>query len=290
MTATRKHEFDHRILRDHAFALVAPTALEGLPSEIEVIPLVPRGLDASVHLMPRLIDLRALATDVADVLLNQLQDAYATQTPPSVCVLIDTDTDVADFARHWNASQLVSPGPGLTSWLRLHDPRVLHQLLRMLTTSERAALFGRARAMTYWLGGLWVSARANDGKAAEPRPPSGGRAQWNWGRIERIGIINRALQDAGIAGKDMHRQGAVVEELITHAGQRYGLASTDDLVEFAVRGLTTSLDFDTHPQIAPAIMPDADPDDDSRLADRLALIDDDVWHALQRTAPDYKVD
>lgn len=282
-----QHDFDHHLLRANAFALVAPTVLDDLPSGVTATPLVPRGLEASAHLMPGLIDLRALKQDVADALLEQLHAAHINGVAPLVDLLVDTKLDAEAFARHWNNVQLVSPVPGQSAWLRLHDPRVLHQLLRMLEQDQRAALFGRVQTMTYWLCGVWVATDANAAVATDPASPFAPPARWDWKRIERIGIINRALHEAGTQGEAMHSNGHAVEQLIAYAAQRYHLTSTADLVEFAKRGLTISTLFDTHPQIAPAMMPNDD-DDDSTLADRLALIDEDVWQAIRHDAYEHR--
>lgn len=280
--------FDHRLLRDHAFGIVAPTAVAELPPGIVVTPLVPPDLAASAHWMPGLIDVRALAQDRADALLNSLQQAHLSGEPPSVQLLLATEAGVDEITRHWNARQLVAPQPGTKSWLRLHDPRVLHQLLRMLAPAHRSALFGPVSTMTYWVAGTWMHASALQAPTrplqSQPQPDSlpapQAPAHWDWDRISHIGIINRALQAAGVDGAQLHSEGAVVEQLIARARQRHALIDMRDLVEFATRGLTAGPAFDTHPQVAAAIRPEG-PDDESDLADRLALLDDDVWHELR---------
>jgi len=277
-------KFDHRLLRDHAFGIVTPASIVELPPGITVNPLVPRDLAASAHLMPGLIDLRTLPQDQADALLDSLHLAHVSGTQPSVQMLLATNTDIDSIAAHWNARQLVSPQSGAKSWFRLHDSRVLHQVLRILAPNQRAALFGPVQAMTYWVSSMWMRADAS-GQTAEL---SSGQMlpaarQWDWDRIGHIGVINRALQGSGVAAKDLHRQGTAVEQLIARARLLHGLNDKGDLVEFATRGLTAGPTFDMHPQVAAAIRLDGK-DDDSALADRLALIDAEVWRELRRGA------
>lgn len=282
-------QFDHRLIRDHAFGIVAPTDAVELPRGIAVVPLVPPDLAASAHLMPGLVDIRALPQDRADALLDSLHQAHLSGEQPSLRLLLATNASLDELARHWNALQLVSPQSGTKSWLRLHDERVLHQLLRMLAPHHREALFSPVNTMTYWVAGTWMQASALPAPVESRQPDSGpmphAPPQWDWNRIGHIGIINRALQAAGVDGPQLHSQGAVVEQLIAHARQFHALEDMRDLVEFATRGLTAGPSFDMHPKVAAAIRREG-PDDDSDLADRLALIGDEVWHDLGLRAAD----
>ena len=169
--------------------------------------------------------------------------------------------------------QLIAPTPPHKLWLRVHDPRVLHQLLRILTASQRTRLFGPVERYTYWAGGAW-----RDDSATSPAKNTHEQrgAIWPWKRVEQIGLINRAIQAADFEQSpalDLHS--AAAEELIAVATERFGLAEQADLVEFAMRGMTCSRQFYDHPEVAKAIRPGSDLD--SALADRLALLDARVW-------------
>jgi hypothetical protein len=225
--------------------------------------------------MPRLIDLRMMAEDHSSALLECLHRAQVNEIPPPLAVLVQTELDAKEFARYWNTMQVATPQPGRRAWLRVHDPRVLHQLLRILNTQQRRKLFGQSTAFTYWAGGEWLSALADDDIVVD------GSAAWDWARVERIGIVNRALHGADVRkAAALAAQSALAEQLIERANKRHGLISQADMVEFAIRGLTTRTDFDEHPTVAPSIRPESDPDEESSLADRLALIDDSVWLEL----------
>lgn len=269
--------FDHQILQQHVFGVADATTVDDLPEGIVSEPLVPPDLSANAHLMPRLIDFRSMAFERKDALLQCLYNAHKEGLPPPVSLLIKSGVDAKDFASHWNALQLATPEPGRRVWLRLHDTRVMHQLFRMLTPQQRRPLFGRSEAFTYWVGGEWMSVPAS----ADPSSAAG--AKWDWPRIELIGTINRALHAAGVHhAAALASQGALAEQLIKRAMQRHGLSRQDDLVEFAMRGLSTRATFDEHPEVAAAIMPGTDPDDDANLTDRLALIDEPIWAALRQ--------
>jgi hypothetical protein len=268
---------DHQILARHAFAVADPAALEDLPADIRSEALVPASLAASAHLMPRLIDLRAMTEERSGALLESLHQAHTSGQAPPIALLVRTELDSKEFTGYWNALQLAMPQPGQPAWLRVHDPRVLHQLLRILNPAQRRKLFVRSAAFTYWVAGEWLTAQANDAV------PTSGTAAWDWVRVARIGVINRALHSAGVCdAAALSSQGALAEQLIERASARHGLVSRADMVEFARCGLSTRATFDEHPIVAASIKPDADAGEDSTLADRFALIGDDVWTELRQ--------
>lgn len=281
--------FDHRALQRHAYGIADANALPDLPEGITGIPLVPQELDGSAHLMPVLLDFRTMPTALSDSLLEHLYDCHVNSVPPPVGLLIQTDDDVDTFVQRWNSLQLATPGPGNKVWLRVHDPRVLHQLLRILTPAQARRVFGRSEAFTYWVGGEWVTVHplAPDDAEGSVAPVQSSLGRWDWQRVELIGAINRALQRAGIDGADaLLAKGALAEQMMERATVSYGLTSRDDKVEFAARGLITSIKFDQHPQIAAAIIGGKDADGDATLADRLALIDEQVWEEIRQ--PEYQ--
>jgi len=282
---------DYQTFQEHAFAVVDAGMVEHLPAGLATEVLVPKRLAASAHWMPMLVDLKRTPRAHLDPLFRCMcespPDAGA---PPSVALLLRTSASAAAIARHWNSMQLVEPRPGAKLWVRLHDPRVLHQMLRVLSLAQRRKLFGTSQAYTYWVGGAWVSvAREVDGSANQTAgsdfssPSATWPMTWDWDRIERIGLVNRALHGAGVVGPAaLTSQGALAEQFIERA-IKHGLVEQADLVEFATRGLLTNTGFDDHPVVTRAIRPP--PDGDSSLSDRFALIPDHVWTELRQTKP-----
>jgi hypothetical protein len=281
---------DYQILRRNAFGLVDSAMVEHLPGGMIVEALVPRGLTSSAHLMPNLIVLRNASDNQLGALSECLRRAHEFGQPPPVAILVMTNVSAKEFVRHWNSMQLASPQPKRKVWLRLHDPRVLHQLLRILTPIQRRQLFGRSEAFTYWVGEEWIIAAADGGNPLNNRSaehgvalPYGGTTKWDWTRIEQIGIVNRALLGAGVRqAAALTSQGALAERLIERAYARHGLVDHADMVEFAARGITTSDTFDEHPNVARVIKPGTDRGEESSLSDRLAWIDEHTWDELRR--------
>jgi hypothetical protein len=285
-------DFDHQVLSRNAFGLVDPMMVDFLPEGIEAPPLVPQILSASARIMPRLLDFQIIPAAQQTALLDCLYQAHKYNEQPVVGLFVQSAASAGEFARHWNVMQLPAPHPERKFWLRLHDPRVLHQILRIVTSEQRRKLFGPCDALTYWVGGEWVNAMESaitipSGKftATGSTLPYAGATKWDWARIERIGMVNRALFGAGVyKPEDLTSSGSIAESLFERAFRHHGLVDTDDIVEFAIRGLTMRDRFDEHPEVVRAIQPRSATDGESGLADRFALIDELVWSELSQTS------
>ena len=264
--------FDHRLLQTCKFAVIDPSMTEHLPHGVNPAPMVPPPFARSAHLMPTLLELGTLTPVQSSALLQAMDDAAALDQLPIVSIFINTDAGRERHVSHWNSLQLCRFGSAQQKWLRLHDARVLHQLLRLLTPMQQTQLFGPSTALTYWLGGEWL-------RADRPQTEStaGTKSSWDWPRIERIGLVNRALARASVrSASALNAQGARVEQLLEHAAVTHGFIHPDDLVEFAYRGLVCVPQFDEIPSIK-ARLHRPDDEDDSLLADRFALVEPQTW-------------
>lgn len=281
-------KLDYQEFQEHAFAVIDASMLGEIPAGLIIKTLVPRRLAASSHLMPSLIDLRGTPRARSQALFEFLGKASAESQSMQAIVLIQTSADITEMSRHWNAMQLVMPRPGRRLWLRLHDPRVLHQLLRILTLGQRKTLFGLARSFTYWLGGAWIFATRESFGQPHAQNQKGGNGSpyagvltWDWPRIERISLVNRALHGAAVFdASTLDSQGLLAEQLIERA-VRHGLVDQADLVEFATRGLAAHMEFYQHPDVARALRPTHE--GESGLSDRFALVPEHVWTGLRQS-------
>jgi hypothetical protein len=261
--------FDHRLLHACQFAVIEASMIDRLPAGVSAQPMVPPVFAASAHLMPVLLSVSTLTSSQSASLLQAMDDVQIKEAPSLVALFVKTPAVREEFVAHWNALQ-VCRRTSAPTWLRLHDPRVLHQLLRVLTPAQQATVFGRSTALTYTLGGEWLTVEKPDVAIAAA-------TSWDWLRVERIGLVNRALLRAKVRSPEaLSAQGAKAEGLIERAGTLHGLAHADDLVEFAHRGLGCAPKFDEHPRINALLRAQAD-DDDSLLADRWALLSPEVW-------------
>jgi hypothetical protein len=280
--------FNSEMVRQYAFAVAGAEMAEHLPDGLIVERLVPNNLGPSAHLMPVLIDLNRSPSHRLDVLSKRIRNACDNVEDPPVTLLIKTKASAKEIARHWNSMQIARPRLGRKLWLRLHDPRVLHQMLRILNPMQCRKMFGPSLAITYWIGGEWVDAERDLNYAPSSQSSArrgvelyAGPERWDWPRIERIGLVNRALYRANIrAATALISGGALAEKLMERAAGGYGLVDNTDLVEFATRGLQTNPTFDEHPAVARLIKQDATLAEESSLSDRFALVEEQVWHAL----------
>jgi len=280
--------FNRELFNTCTFAIVDQAMIDYLPESTNTEALVPAGLEASTQLMPMLIDMRAHAADQLDALFEVLERAEKFDEPPPVTLFVKAQLDRDKFAQYWNSMQLSGPRPDRQVWLRVHDPRVLHQLLHILPPMQREKLFGQCDAFTFWVGEEWCTvlvdafrASVEDGTTQRIVAPFPSAARWPWDRIELIGTINRALLGAGVTGAArLITQGVLAEQLINRAISQYGLAEKADLVEFATRGLTSGADFDDNPNIARVIRPN-NLSADSTLTDRFAILEKKIWTELR---------
>lgn len=276
--------FDHQLLSRHAYGLVEPSMVEYLPEDIATISITPSELSASEHLMPRLLALRSLSENQQATLLSMLSDAQHYGEQPVVVMLLQTALSADEFVCHWNRLQMAMSGAGRKVWLRLHDSRVLHQILRILPPQQQRKLFDKVDSISYWLGDRWITANAKStaGQSAVGTPLY---LNWDWSRIEQIGTVNRALQAAGVRqATEISVKAELAEQLIARAKEKHGFTEQADLVEFAMRGLTTAVAFDEHPGILEAIRASI-AHGDASLCDRLALIDEKVWGEVSPNIP-----
>lgn len=273
----------NELVRGHAYGVVDASMRALVPKGVRVAPLVPRRLAGSAHLMPALVDLRSASEPEMETLIAGDDTAAPELRTPLVAVMLKAKIGMAEVERRWNAMQLASPYGGGPVWLRMHDPRVLHQLFRILSRAQCRDLFGRVEAIAYRIGGEWVE-REMRSSAQQPGSNHANEApaHRDWARIGRIGIVNRALQRAGTrdaAQVDMCSEAA--EEALDRAVSRYGLREAEDLTEFAFRALVCRAGFDDEPSVAAAIGRHASSCHDSYLSDHFALIAPDVWRALR---------
>lgn len=275
--------FDSPLIHDCRFAVVDAAVLECLPKDFIFTRLVPKGLVRSTHLLPGLVDLQSLPDNRKRALCTCLQDTYDELRPAFVAIFFAASSSAHQFARHWNRIQSGAFSQKQKSWFRAHDPRVLHQLLRILSPMQRRGLFGSAYAMHYWIGNKWVTALRETEDAPVGHAPSIGPAGWDWRRIEHISIINRALHRAGLRSlSELTIQGAVAEQLLEQAIVNYGFENSADLVEYTARGLLFGPSFDKNPAISAALQQVANITGSMCLSDRFARIDESVWDALRQ--------
>lgn len=271
------------LIGGNAYGVVDATVRALVPKGVRVAPLVPRRLAGSAHLMPALVDLKSARESALVALFGGTDDTAPGMKIPVVAMMLKTAIGMDEVERRWNAGQLASPENGNLVWIRMHDPRVLHQLFRIFSPAQCRHLFGRIDAITYRIGGEWVEQKIG-ASTPQPRPDRANEAPAyrDWTRIARIGIVNRALRRADIrdaARLDICSEAA--EAALDRGALRYGLLEAEDLTEFAFRALVCRPGFDEDPRVAAAMRQYAFSRNDSYLSEQFALIAPEVWRALR---------
>lgn len=241
---------------------------------------------ASEHLLPRLLWLDDLTPPMRGLILDEFDAAANRGDGPLFCALLDGDVDPEALCRHLAKAQILDSydrsGHLGRQWLRLHDPRVFVQILRILAPEDWLGLFGPIERWSVCLQGQWVEYRKPGQTVAAPLA----RHHWPRPRIADIGILNRTLRRLGFRDYDaILNHSGEIEAHIARARDTYALTEVEDLVEFATRALSVGGQFDKHPAVQ-ALIRDPGDGEDTRLPDRLARIDSSVWRSIeQETLP-----
>lgn len=270
------------------FALVPAERLDELPDGALGEPVVAAGFEASAHLMPRLVALHALDRSTKDSLLELTARQAEDGEQPAVAALVECAEECAGnverLSRHIRRAQSCRCGVQ-TAWLRLHDPYVFVQLMRLIGEPSMPDLFGPVVRWHMYLGGRWCVARP---PVAGPRARALERSVWH--ALQRIGVVNRAL--IGLRWRrleDIFAHSAHFDMLAMRAADRHGLDRPADQSAFAMLGALLREDFDEHPALSSAIAThradqtevDRDAANRSSLIEVLQSLPDATWQQVR---------
>lgn len=264
----------HRLLDEHAFAVIDPLCVESLPQELPTIPVALPSLVDEAHLLPVLVPLNELDSRAKTELLVGLEQAQQTAAAPVTCMLLQTDADPERMRQH-AAARTVLPVKTLGNvWLRWHDPRVLVQLRWMLRAELLRTLYGPVQACTLYHQGAWYCAAA----------PESGFATWaatadEAVHLQNIGLVNATLGQLGPIERiaDLEPLSRRIHTLLQRARLAHGLWHEDDLLVFALQGMTVHAAFDGHPLIRPLLQHCTR---DDTYADRSAALEHATWQRV----------
>ena len=270
------------LLSRYRFALVDPSQRSVLGDGL-TDSLAPSCLPkASEHLLPGLLWLGGLTQPMRGLILDEFDAAANRGDGPLFCALLDGDVDPEGLGRHLAKAQILDSddrsGHRRRQWLRLHDPRVFVQILRILAPENWLSLFGPIDRWSVCLNDQWIEYH----KPVQADSAPLGRNRWPRPRIADIGILNRTLRRLGIRDHEaILKRSGDIEAQIARARDTYALTAVEDLVEFAARALSVGRQFDMHPAVQ-ALIRDPRDGEDTRLPDRLARIDSSVWRSIEK--------
>jgi len=245
---------DHRLLRQYTFALVDASQREQIPAGISSRSLASGALSDSAELLPSLLVLGELNAQQHAALVELLDAQCRAKEPPVTCALLNATCTAKRIQLHLASAQVIN-GPGTEkAWLRLHDPRVWLQLPRVYQAADLRQVFGPVVTWTICLSGRWIETRPpeiNDPKQSIVLRRSGPP---QWAKLQRIGIVNRALARLGLSDHDdVLKHSPALDDLALRGQTRHQLQRTADLVEYVCLGWQISPRFDEHPMALRAI-------------------------------------
>lgn len=241
---------DYTLLKRHTFGLVAAEHVESLPQDVAHTTLSTGILQDSATLMPSLIELSQLSEAKSIELLELMNSQINDNEVPVVSTLISTDYDLKRMQSYFAKVQICSNVKGERAWLRVHDPRVWAQLERTLKPATFTKITKPIHTWTMYFGREWVSQNPKSTSAGHQTFANLQLDDQEWAALERIGIVNRSLQELNITGhKESLSHSTGLDELTVRAQRTYGLNSVDELVCYVCLGWNSHPMFDTH-QIA----------------------------------------
>jgi hypothetical protein len=208
-----------------------------------------------LHIPDEAVDER-LVNQSLETALSEMRGGFgADYRGRSVCGWICGEPDpgatafrLATIARVFNPSEQVWP-------LRYWDPRVIWHLPRALGAARWKALSDNLGA--WWTFDPQTSALERFGS---PAPPVS-LVEWenlcfdieDWRKLERIGTINKVLAISRDWGLPANEQSAASIDNLLARCEAWGYPTEQDKMVFAVCGLTSRTDFDSHPEVAAAL-------------------------------------
>lgn len=278
-----------RLLKEHAYALVAAEQLEYLPTGIDSVRLAPDVLADSSDLMPVFISLRDLSPDQSKALLNLTLEQHESGDVVSMCTLLQTDCSASEIRSHLGRIQICKNQKGERAWLRVHDPRVWGQLQRIFEPDALAWLYGPISKWTICLDGEWINTAPPTATSDKPTPGFRRTTQQEWLTLNRIGIVNRALARLDLPGyANMIQHSPSLDALASRAQTRHHISKTSELLDYVCLGWQVHPRFDEHPIAIQAIedyqksLDGTDSGDDTSVVYALMEIQTDQWDHVRR--------
>lgn len=235
-------EFDHFTLAAHRYALIAAEHGEQLPAGISATPVARHVLADSVDLMPKLVDLDRLTDSQRVELIVGMQTGTASGGSLFVSALLASEATTQQIESHIAAIQVCRGPNGNRAWLRVHDPRVWLHLPRIFGDGAMRSIFGPITQWSVCFGGKWIATRLADNTLPRTARPV---TAVEWAALERIGVINRVLARMGCHTVDcLDKTSPAVDALVQRGQSRHALQRVDDLVAYAMLGMTIHPRFD----------------------------------------------
>ncbi|WP_175688465.1 DUF4123 domain-containing protein [Burkholderia anthina] len=231
------------------YLLVEPATLDYAPdlAVLDMHPCTPRALAHREELMPRLIDLGSLDTEVQQRVTEHWHEEIDAERPPVVCAWINSSADVEVLATHI-ARYLVGPDArGQPVFWRYYDPRVLALALAIFSADQQQALLGPVQTWQFpWAGHIW-SVNGPGVESDLTEQPLGWPLADQWPRINRSEIVDRVRRRfSGFSVSQATKFPFMADEFLNSAVAKGDRSATDELIDAAWQHLSSQFASETH--------------------------------------------
>lgn len=239
-------ELNRRTLESCGYAVIDPAAVDrGLWEHLPVQSLAPATYSRLASQFPCVLPLNALSQGERDSLFADVENREAAAESPIFCLLIESTQTPGAVIRHLSRMMFArSPVDQKPYQLRFYDAYTLMQLSWILDPSQQRTLLGPSTA---WICPLeqWWCLRPSKSTMT---PPGLRLSAGQWQQLQRVGTINRALARQGAAPDQLSVLGMQIDPWLAMAGS-VGLTDEEDVIAFAMQGMTCHPEFHRHPRI-----------------------------------------
>ncbi|NRR31230.1 DUF4123 domain-containing protein [Oxalobacteraceae bacterium] len=218
---------------------------------------IPGDLVNFVHLMPHLLEIRALNPRQLEELKHLLRMQTEGKQAPSVCAWLLSSLDIEKLADQIARFLCVNDGNGAPVFWRYFDPRVFAIAMEAFNQEQRNALLGPISKWNFAWGPYWWSVqgashevdRLSDYETAMPD-----KAQWQILHFSKIisVVLARLSAEQNLSPQDYLQTQKTVIACLLDATTKLQLSDADDLTEFAYLCAKYGPAFRDHSKLKPA--------------------------------------
>ncbi len=224
-------------LGEHQYAIIDRILVPELPESWSPVELVSPMLAPQARLYPWLVPLHQLSSGEWDAFMARLSQHSDSDALPDRSLLLSSPHPVQVVRNALVTALYFKDARQNGHILRYYDPRVLFHLHWMLSPWQ---LFNQLPAQeipgwTFCLEGKWHTLIFPERVSYQP----GDLTEIPMEQLQRIGLINRVLQELSFNGEMVQRQ-EISRKIDILLGQAMtcGLSTQEDCMAFAFQGLT----------------------------------------------------
>ncbi|MBD2827039.1 DUF4123 domain-containing protein [Xenorhabdus szentirmaii] len=232
-------------LENHRYALIDRALFPELEVELPVIEVVSPLLEPQANLYPWLISMHELSAKQWVNLFTHISESIEGKVQPMVSLFFDSELPPEEMKNRLVHGLYIQNESRKGFILRYYDPRVLFHLswLWDINTFRSQLAVDAIKNWTFYLEGEWHTL-----SFAEKEPTKIAPANIKINSVHRIGMINQALAKMpSITERNERKNMSIeIENLFQVALEKFKLTHRNDLVAFAVCGVTIHSLFYEH--------------------------------------------